>query len=84
MEDRDESISCPHCGHDVPLKLNPLEKQVLAAVRKLNRHSPTASTRAIALEVSLSPAQTKRYLIALERKGRIWRVGMKGGWKSAA
>ncbi len=77
-------VQCPHCGHRFELPLEPLEKQLIQAVRKLERHSGQASTQAVALELAFSPAYTRRQLVNLEKRGQLRRVGMRKGWKTAA
>jgi hypothetical protein len=77
-------VACPRCGHVVELPHKPVEKQIIQAVRKLERHSGVASTQAVSLEVCLSYSQAGRYLRRLARTGSVRRIGERGGWKSAA
>ncbi|MFP4323769.1 MAG: FaeA/PapI family transcriptional regulator [Anaerolineales bacterium] len=83
-EDQWELTQCPHCGHVYKLPFAGPEHQVLHAVEDLARHSGAASTQAVALEVRLSEAQARRWLRKLEHKGRVRRVGERGGWRTAA
>jgi DNA-binding MarR family transcriptional regulator len=75
--------ACPHCGHRYADHIPQQDALLLNALRRLARHSPTVSSQALALEVHLSRSQTVRRLGALERMGRVRRVGQRGGWRLA-
>jgi len=83
MTPKPKTITCPHCGHAFPLPFRPVESQIAQAVEKITRHSGAASSQAVALEVSLSKAQTVRYLNRLERNGTVQRIGQRKGWRAA-
>jgi predicted HTH transcriptional regulator len=78
------TLQCPHCGYSLELTRDSTERQIIRAIRKLERHNGTASTRAVALEISLSHSQTGRRLRNLAERGAIRRIGKRRGWKSAA
>lgn len=87
MDEGEQSVPhqhCPHCGHDYVTPLASADYQLLKAVKKLARHSGAASSKAIALEVWLSPSQVNRRMGKLARQGQVMRVGTRGGWRVAA
>lgn len=62
----------------------PLEAAILQAITYLEQHMGKAPTLAIALRVTLSESQTRRYLVEMEQRGLVKRIGTRGGWRVAA
>jgi len=79
-----QQVQCPTCGHTIRLPFLPIEEQIMKAVIAAQRNEGKARTKAIAVRVMMSEDQTFRYLQKLEQQGRVRRVGVKGGWRTAA
>lgn len=84
MEESAWQTQCPHCRFSYQILYNPIEAEIVQAIVAVERRSGKATTRAIAMQVMLSEAQTYRYLSRLEHLGQVQRIGVKGGWKVAA
>lgn len=78
----DKFIRCPHCHADTTL--DTLEAEILQAISEAERNTGKATTRAVSMRVMLSETQTYRYLLRLEKGGKVRRIGTKGGWRVAA
>jgi DNA-binding IclR family transcriptional regulator len=61
-----------------------VEGQILHYLARMERIQYKASTMEIANAISLSKAQTFRYMRELEATGKVKRIGERGGWKRSA
>lgn len=58
------------------------DEVLVQAIRELTRGTrQPATTLAIAGRVCLSDRQTRRWLVALENRGTVQRVGLRRGWQ---
>lgn len=79
---------CPHCGKEFELSVEVVkaesslvELNILEYLeRRAKYHDAPAPTRYIANAIHLGTDQTLRYLIRLEKRGKINRVGERKGW----
>lgn len=81
---------CPHCGKDFELSVEVVKAAlsypelhilgILEFGKQSDRYDAIMSTADIAEIIGLGTDQTLRYLLRLERRSKIKRVGERRGW----
>lgn len=79
---------CPHCGKEFELSvevvktgLSDVQLQILSILEIGKAFDNTIMrTAEIAEMIGLGTDQTLRYLLGLEKRGKVARVGQRGGW----
>lgn len=79
---------CPHCGKDFELSVEVVkaalsypELHILGILEFGKAFDNTIMrTAEIAEMIGLGTDQTLRYLLGLEKRGKVARVGQRGGW----
>lgn len=81
MKNDKHYVQCPNCGRHFTIPISTIERQILKAINIGQQRWGSATTKHIAQHVYLSQDQALRYLLKMEQKGIIYRIGTRSGWR---